>query len=312
MKKGIFVLLCACLLVACSEQKFESQEIVIEPPCSKEFNAVLNNIASLNDTFGCDEIPTRSGIRGFFHQEADYAGGFYGGRLGADIGTAAAGATGSVAFGGFVGATFTMLGGIAGAVTASYVFDQLWPADENGENVVILPGDYDGYAYDPDDGTCGLVHNTILYALRNNDKNYIAVDGNVLVEEVFYDALEYEEGLHLEGAVNNSEYIHEIALFCKDLYAAIRDSKSQGLSPSQVCDAIYGLLRVKGCSENDVMNLKALGNALLPCVSLDAEEVPAYELGFNSIIESSDLDECDKVCLATAGSIYIHSIQYWY
>ena len=313
MKRGLYVLLCASLLVACSQQEFESQEIVIEPQSSEEFNAVLNSIASLNDKYGCDEISTRSDLRGFFRELADYVGGFYGGYLGAECDAYVAGSTGSVGFGAFIGSALTMLGGMSGSVVASYIFDLLWPVKENGGSVVIQPNPFfDSFAYCPIEGSSGSVHNTILYALQNNGKSYIDGDGNVLVEEMFRDALEYEENLHLDGVVNNFDYINEIESFCIDLYAAIRDARSQGLSNSQVCDEVYGLLRVKGCSENDVVQLKALGNALLPSVSLDEEEVPAYELEFNNIIESSQLDVRDKHCLAAAGSIYIHSAQYWY
>lgn len=310
MKRCIFGLLCASFLVACSNQKYESQEVLIEPQCTEEFNAVLNNIASLNDTFGCDELSTRSDIRGFFYQVADFAGGFYGARVGLGAGRAITGVTGSVLAGAILGSAIGVACSMAGSVAASKLFDILWPADEGGGYSVTQPSNFGVFTSSLYVGSSGSVHNQILNAIENNGKDYFDEDGNVLVEELFYDALEYEE--NLVGASYNADYINEMELFCKDLYATIRDAKSQGLSESQVCDEIYGLLRVKGCSDNDVRQLKALGNALLPSVSLEAEEVPAYELEFNNIIESSGLDERDKACLATAGSVYIHSVQYWY
>ena len=309
MKRNVFVLLCASFLVACSNQKYESQEVLIEPQCTEEFNAVLNNIASLNDTFGCDELSTRSDIRGFFYQVADYAGSYLGARLGLEIGRAVSEGT-TVIVGALVGSAVGMLASIAGSVAASKLFDILWPADEGGGYSVTQPSNFGVFTSSLYVGSSGSVHNQILNAIENNGKDYFDEDGNVLVEELFYDALEYEE--NLVGASYNADYINEMELFCKDLYATIRDAKSQGLSESQVCDEIYGLLRVKGCSDNDVRQLKALSNALLPSVSLEAEEVPTYELEFNNIIESSGLDEREKACLATAGSVYIHSVQYWY
>lgn len=314
MKRGIFVLLCACFLVACSEEKFESQEIVIESQGSEEFNAVLNNIASLNDKFGCNEISTKSGPRDFFYQVADYAGGYYGAKLGSAVGFAAGTAVGSPAFGAFIMGGCGMLGGMAGSAVASKLFDMVCDYAGIGysESVESLPGYYYYHTFYPFDESAGSVHNAILDALENNGKDYIDEDGNIMVEDLFHDALEYEESLHLDGGVYDTVYIYEVKSFCKDLYNTIRVADSQGMDGYQVCDKIYGLLRVKGCSENEVMELEALSNALLPCTSLDIEEVSSYELEFNNIIESSKLDECDKVCLETAGSVYIHSIQYWY
>lgn len=228
------------------------------------------------------------------------------------LGFSAGSATGSPAFGGFAAGAGYMLGGIAGSVAASELFDLVCPSDDYCERVDNPPFDHEDLVCFPYEGSSGSVHNTILYALENNGKDYIDGTGSILVEELFRDALEYEEGLHLDNVVTNVEYINEMGLFCKDLYAAIKNARSQELMSSQVCDVIFSLLREKGCSENDVMELKALGDALLPCISLDEEDVPAYELEFNSIIESSELDESDKVCLKTAGSVYIHSVQYWY
>ena len=129
---------------------------------------------------------------------------------------------------------------------------------------------------------------------------------------MFHDALEYEENLHIDGAVYNADYINQLKVFCNDLYAVLSDAKSRSLSNSQVYDEMFALLRVKGFSDKEVMNFKALSDALLPSISLDDEEVSAYENEFLGIIESSELDVSDKVTFATAGSIYIRSVQYWY
>jgi len=317
MKRGVLInllVICVAFLISCSTAKVETLETSSDTHLSENFEAVLSGISELNDIYGCSFVETKSPGRDFFHQVADALGGYYASEFCFEIGLVGGSIAGSPLFGVFAGGVCGALGGMAGSALASWIYDEV--CNSAGIDLVVpvgqLPDQYEVYTCSYLNKTYGSVHNGILSGIESNRKKYIDTNGNLLIDELFCDALSYEENICGDVAIRDSAYIFEMKSFCKDLYSSLLDSQANGLTESQMCYRLFDLLRDKGFSEEQVLEIKALNEALLPCISLAEETVPSYENAFFDIVEYSGLDFSEKESLKTAGSVYIHSCQYWY
>lgn len=300
------------LFFASSCSKANDVKEADEPTEQQEaFDDFLRNLDCLNGGFGI--TTTKGGGRDAFKCAADIAGYVAGNAWGADVGAwagSAAGPAGAV-LGFLAGKKY---GGVIGSqifsLIAGYGYDLF-----SGCQVIAPPLCDSNVAFCEliDDATIGEVHNFLLLKMDFQEDTFISADGRLNIEAICNKSFENAEFYDIDDSLcENEEYVAFIKDFSREIeniaYALATNSAKK--SGEQYLKDL--LVQRTNLSEDEVSNVFALSAALMGSSDMGESAVSEYEQAFADLVDSSGLNENNKCCVKSIGSIAIRSNHYWY
>lgn len=275
------------------------------------FNELLDDINYLNSDFGI--TTTKSGGREAIKTAADIAGYVAGNVWGADIGAwagSAAGPAGSVV-GFLVGKKY---GGLVGSQICSLIAGYGYDLFSDSKSTETSYNDKDTeYLTINNDATIGEVHNFLLSKFDFNVVDYITPDGHLNIELICNKSIENAKQFNIEDDLcDNEEYI----AFIKQLSAQIEiityalATNNTNKSCEQLLTDV--LIQSTNLSATEINSIFELSNNLMGSSELEEKAVVEYEQAFSDLVDNSKLDDNNKQCVKSVGSIAIRSNAYWY
>jgi len=313
---GVSLLLSSCSLKQEIEISPESKTTVNQELAFKQFKA---NLESLNQDLGyTDLFKTKGGGRDLTTGIADAVGGALGTRFGASLGITVGSWCGP--WGGLTGYFLGhKYGGTIGTIVASAAAGAIYDWCSGGCSLTI-PWQPESWAVDNTsqsslngNESIGNVHNIILSQVRANGKHYVSVDGNVNINELYTDVLQYAEKMGIEDDLSlNEEYRTYMDDYFNEIVSITLQDAKKCLSGSYEDNVKHFLCKEKGFSSMEAQNIMDVISATQVSAVLDKSEAIEYEKEFIKLVDDSDLSLENKNIIKNTGSVSIMSTNYWY
>ena len=222
------------------------------------------------------------------------------------------------------------VGGLAGSIVASYVYDKVRSGKGDGHFVSVdttKRGDGRFVRVDttknsmtavfrPDDLTLsdGEIHNIVLLKLMNDSDKYIKEDGTIMYDSLINMAIKYEQSLFGDKdsvwvseadkkqiAIETQTLVETAAAFDKDY------------DENTFHNAVYkNLSKNLSITRSEFTNLNSL-NMRLPqtYIGLSEKQATSFASDVNKIIDASALNHSTKNTLKSSNSVLLHSDLFW-